>query len=155
MNITRRQYLKLIYAMTLTSTATAKALAGVGKPLPLDEYQGKVVLVDFWASWCVPCRRSFPWLNDISRQYALDGLAVIGVNLDEDRQDAEKFLSQYPVDFPIVFDPEGEYASHYSIQGMPSTLIFSRQGELVHRHVGFLTERVDEYKTALLKVLRA
>ena len=68
----------------------------------LDDYQGKVVVVDFWASWCVPCRRSFPWLDEMQSKYGEQGLVVIGVNMDADPSEAEAFLQEFPVRFRIV-----------------------------------------------------
>ena len=83
-------------------------LAAVAQPpsatFDLAEHQGNVVVVDFWASWCVPCRRSFPWLNDMHAKYAEQGLVVVGVNLDASREDATAFLQEYPADFLIHFD---------------------------------------------------
>ena len=69
----------------------------------LEEYRGKVVMLDFWASWCVPCRRSFPWMNEMQARYGDDGLVIIGVNLDNERREADAFLVEYPADFTIVY----------------------------------------------------
>ncbi len=73
--------------------------------LDLERFRGKVVVVDFWASWCEPCRHSFPWLNEMQAKYADRGLVIIGVNVDRERADAERFLREVPAGFPIVYDP--------------------------------------------------
>jgi len=105
--------------------------------LSLERYRGKVVLVDFWASWCAPCRQSFPWLNELQAKYADRGLVVLGVNVDRARSDAERFLSEVPAQFEILYDPEGELAARYDIPGMPSSFVFGPDGALVAKHIGF------------------
>lgn len=105
--------------------------------LQLTRYRGKVVLIDFWASWCTPCRQSFPWLNAMQHKYADRGLVVVGVNVDRDRAEADQFLRDVPADFDIVFDPAGTLAARYEVPGMPSSYVFGRSGELLHRHIGF------------------
>ena len=89
----------------------------------LDGHAGKVVLVDFWASWCVPCRRSFPWMNEMQQKYADDGLIIIAVNLDNNSTDAVKFLRDYPAKFRIVYDTDKELAREYGVQAMPSSFL--------------------------------
>jgi thiol-disulfide isomerase/thioredoxin len=79
--------------------------------LDLTAYRGKVVYVDFWASWCAPCKQSFPWLGNLVREYASQNFVVIGVNVDKDRDRADRFLNETPADFPIVYDPKGQLAT--------------------------------------------
>ena len=104
--------------------------AGAGTPtLELDRYRGKVVVLDFWASWCKPCRQSIPWLNEMKSRYANEGLVVIGVNVDAKHADAERFMRTVPIDFDVVFDPQGELARRYQLKGMPSSFVFDRAGK--------------------------
>jgi len=122
--------------------------------LDLSAYEGKVVVLDFWASWCVPCRRSFPWLNAMREKYGDDGLVIIGVNVDRDRSEAERFLAEYPAEFTIFYDTEGRYASEYGVEAMPSSYVFGRDGELRVRHLGFKVQKQDEYEAALAAALQ-
>jgi thiol-disulfide isomerase/thioredoxin len=123
-------------------------------PLDLAAYKGRVVVVDFWASWCVPCRRSIPWLNEMRAKYGDRGLVVIGVNVDKDRRDATRFLSEVPAEFELVYDPDGALATQYALEGMPSSFVYSRSGELVARHLGFQNERRPEYEALLGRLLQ-
>lgn len=110
--------------------------ASAAEPLDLSRHRGKVVLVDFWASWCEPCRHSFPWLNEMQTKYG-DRLVVIGVNVDRQRVDANRFLAEVPAKFQVVYDPAGELASKYEVMGMPSSYVFDASGALVDKHIGF------------------
>jgi thiol-disulfide isomerase/thioredoxin len=122
--------------------------------LDLSAYKGRVVVVDFWASWCAPCRRSIPWLNQMRAQYGDRGLVVIGVNVDKDGRDAERFMREVPIDFNVVYDPEGVLAARYEVEGMPSSYVFSRDGTLVARHLGFQNARRSEYEALLSRLLQ-
>ncbi|MCH8072943.1 MAG: TlpA family protein disulfide reductase [Proteobacteria bacterium] len=121
----------------------------------LAEFRGKVVVLDFWASWCVPCRRSFPWMNSMQEKYGGDGLVIIGVNMDSDPAEANAFLQAYPARFRIVNDPDGELAREYDVIAMPSSYVFDRNGVLVTRHLGFKVKRQEEYEAILVESLSA
>ena len=121
--------------------------------LDLAEYRGKVIVIDFWASWCVPCRRSFPWLDEMQTRYADEGLIVIGVNEDDVAEDAEAFLRSFPVGFRIVADRDGELARRFDLLAMPSTYVIDRNGEIAARHLGFRTGLKEEYEAALKRLL--
>jgi thiol-disulfide isomerase/thioredoxin len=103
----------------------------------MAKHKGKIVYLDFWASWCVPCRKSFPWMNAIKRQYQQQGLVVMSVNLDADAELAKNFLQQTPADFAIIYDAKGSLAKKFKLKGMPSSYLFNRQGKLINVHVGF------------------
>ncbi|BAP14921.1 thioredoxin [Alcanivorax sp. 97CO-5] len=126
------------------------------EPLPFSPEQvgeAKVIYVDFWASWCVPCRRSFPWLNRMQAKYGDRGFTIIGVNLDLRKEDAEKFLANYPATFPLVFDPQGELASRYQLQGMPSAVLMDERGNALARHIGFMETNKDAYEQEIVQLL--
>lgn len=120
----------------------------------LAEFKGQVVYVDFWASWCVPCRKSFPWMNEMQRKYQAQGLAVVAINLDTDPALAQAFLADVPADFSVRFNPEGDVARSFDLLGMPSSFIFNRQGQLVQSHVGFYTDKITDYEQELVSLLK-
>jgi thiol-disulfide isomerase/thioredoxin len=131
----------------------AGATADASETFDLDDYAGKVVVVDFWASWCVPCRRSFPWLNSMHAKYADDGLVVIGVNLDTERADADSFLADYPARFRIHFDNDAALAKTFGVEAMPTSYVIGRDGQIVAQHLGFKTKKQDEYEAVLAAAL--
>ncbi len=111
----------------------------------IEDYRGEVIYLDFWASWCKPCRASFPWMNEIQRKYA-GKLHVFAINVDANRQDAENFLEKYPAIFPIVFDPEGRLGEQFNIQGMPTSILISREGKVVFKQAGFRKQEQEAYE---------
>ncbi|HKZ72761.1 MAG TPA: TlpA disulfide reductase family protein [Steroidobacteraceae bacterium] len=123
--------------------------------LDLDRVRGRVVVVDFWASWCTPCRRSIPWLNEMQAKYADRGLVIIGVNVDKSRGDAEQFLAAVPARFEIVYDPDGRLPAKFGVAAMPSSYVFDRSGKVVARHLGFQNARRAEYEKVLRELLHA
>ena len=121
--------------------------------LNLDDYRGKVVVLDFWASWCVPCRRSFPWMNEMQEKYGDDGLVIIAVNLDNETSDAEKFLQKYPAEFSISYDHDRQLVHQYAVEAMPSSFLIARDGSTIERHLGFKSGKTDEYEAAIVAAL--
>jgi thiol-disulfide isomerase/thioredoxin len=121
--------------------------------LNLDQYSGQVVYVDFWASWCIPCKKSFPWMNEMHQKYKDQGLKIIAINVDEESADADKFLADTPAEFTILRDPEGKLAKQYKLVGMPTSLLFDTQGKLVSRHVGFKKSKIQSYEVEFKKSL--
>ena len=125
-----------------------------GELVSLQQFSGKVVYVDFWASWCGPCQKSFPWMNAMQAKYQQQGLEVVAINLDVDTALAREFLAKVPAKFNLRFDPEGDIAKAFDLQGMPSSFIFNRQGELVQTHVGFFTEKTPVYEQEIQMLLQ-
>ena len=121
--------------------------------LDLASRRGRVVIVDFWASWCKPCRQSIPWLNAMRERYAAAGLDVIGVNVDAEHADAERFMRDVPVGFQTIFDPNGVLARRFKVHGMPSSFVFGRDGELLETHLGFREAKKTERESALRDLL--
>jgi cytochrome c biogenesis protein CcmG, thiol:disulfide interchange protein DsbE len=144
---------RLLLSIALACFAVSALAADRGDTLDLERLRGKVVVIDFWASWCEPCRHSFPWLNAMQAKYGDRGLVVIGVNVDRERADAERFLREVPATFRVVYDPSGALASRYDVPGMPSSYIIGRNGDIVGRHIGFRTALRDEREAELQKLL--
>lgn len=147
------QFVHKSFVLVVASLFLCSDLARAEGTLDLAEYRGKVVLIDFWASWCVPCRRSFPWMNEMQEKYADSGLVIIGVNMDAEASEAEKFLHDYPANFKIINDPEGELARSYDVIAMPSSYVIGRDGTLAATHLGFKVKQQHEYESVLLATL--
>ncbi len=105
---------------------------------PLDSH---VVYVDFWASWCVPCRQSFPWMKQLNDKYASRGLQVVAVSVDKSAIPANKFLKEMDVPFKVIYDSTGTLAKLYNLEAMPTSFVYGRDGKLRTDHRGFLSER--------------
>lgn len=104
--------------------------------IKFDEFRGKVVYLDYWASWCGPCRKSFPFMNELHKEFSSD-VVVIGISVDSEKSDAENFLKSQPADFLLGIDTVGTCPQEFKVNGMPSTYIFDRNGDLVFSHEGF------------------
>lgn len=131
----------------------APTVLAADDPLDLNRFRGKVVIVDFWASWCAPCRQSFPWLNEMQAKYRDRGLVVIGVNVDRERVEADRFLQQTPAEFQIVYDPDGALASRYQVPGMPSSYVIGRDGRQAGVHIGFRKGMREQREAELERLL--
>lgn len=122
--------------------------------LHLADHRGKVVYVDFWASWCGPCVQSFPWMNAMQDKYGDAGLVIIAVNVDRDRERVEDFLSRVPAKFELIYDPAGELATEFDLGGMPCSFLVDRRGVLRGDHVGFReddAQQLEQWIQSLLK----
>jgi thiol-disulfide isomerase/thioredoxin len=140
-------------ALLLGFVGFVGSAAQAAPPPELGEIKGKVIWLDFWASWCEPCRRSFPWLNQMQTKYAAQGLEVIGVNLDNEKGAANKFLKEVSARFTLKFDPAGKLATKFDVQAMPSSFLLDASGKVLASHAGFrLTDEAQfeaQIKTAL------
>jgi len=150
---TMRAWLAALVVVQLSLLPWAEARAS--EAFDVSQYSGKVVVVDFWASWCVPCRRSFPWLNAMHDKYAGQGLVIVGVNLDMEQGDAARFLDEYPAEFAIVYDANKELARQYGVVAMPSSYVIGRDGRVTAKHMGFKVKQQDEYEALIVEALRA
>lgn len=121
----------------------------------LSSYKGKVVYLDFWASWCGPCKKTFPWLNELQKKYGKEGFEVVGVNVDAKKADADKFLVTTPAEFTVLLDPEGKVANTYELQGMPSSYILDRTGKVYLVHRGFKDGEAAELEAKIKQLLQA
>jgi thiol-disulfide isomerase/thioredoxin len=109
-----------------------------GREVRLSEAAGKVRVVDFWASWCEPCRVQLPFLDRLARDHAARGLAVYAVAFDEDRAQVEAFLAETPVSFPVLWDRGGErHSEPFEVTRLPTTVLVDRAGVVRSVHLGF------------------
>jgi peroxiredoxin len=125
-----------------------------GKPLSLSQYKGQVVMLNFWASWCVPCRQEMPLLETMHKKYGKMGFTLIGVNVEPDSKAANAVLEKIPVSFPIVYDTESEVSRLYQVSGMPSTVIIDRKGRIRLVHKGYKPGDENEYLNSIRTLLR-
>lgn len=127
----------------------------MGKPLPalgLTEIQptkGQYIYIDYWASWCGPCRQSFPWMNALQAKLGPKGLKVVAVNVDAKRADADKFLTHTPAQFTVAYDPQGDSAKKLAIKTMPTSMLVNPDGKILFVHSGFRTEEMGPLETKI------
>jgi thiol-disulfide isomerase/thioredoxin len=114
-----------------------------------DSLRGRVMLVDFWASWCGPCRQSFPWMSALHDRYGPKGLEIVAINLDKDRRAAESFLEKYPAPFAVAFDPSGNTAKAYKVWGMPSGFVIGKDGTILDSYIGFNPKESKKIETMI------
>jgi len=146
--------LRLICAsLLLAGAANASPLADGAPPVDIHDFRGRVVYLDFWASWCAPCRQSFPWMQAMKNAYENQGLTVLAVNLDRNRGDADRFLAQFHPSFDVRFDPQGTVAEHFMVQGMPTGLVVDRHGVVRFTHIGFRPVDEAAYENQLREIL--
>jgi cytochrome c biogenesis protein CcmG/thiol:disulfide interchange protein DsbE len=124
-----------------------------GKPFTLDSLRGKVVVLDFWASWCAPCRKSFPFLDGLQARHANEGLRVVGLTLEEDEDAVTAFLESVPVAFTIVRDPSERAGEAFGVVAMPTTFLIDRDGRVAARFEGGDVSVHEKIESAVAKLL--
>ena len=119
----------------------------------MQQFHGKVLYVDFWASWCPPCAQSFPFMNALEHDLKDKGLQVIGVNLDQAPEDAKTFLAKYPANFTVAADANEKCAKDFDVKAMPSTYLIDRNGIIRHIHLGFRAGEAEELRVLAEQLL--
>jgi len=119
----------------------------------LAQHKGRVIYLDFWASWCGPCRKSMPWMNEMVTKYKDNGLVVLSVNVDTQSSLAADFLIDNPIKFPVIYDSAASIAEKFQLKAMPSSYVFGRDGTLKITHVGFLSQQTSRYEAQLVALL--
>jgi len=154
-----RPILILLLSSVLLAGITARADPGVapdfalqsrdGGTVSLAQLRGQVVMINFWATWCGPCREEMPHLEALHQRYAALGFTLLGVNVEENSEDAKEWLEETPVSFSILFDPENYVSELYDVVAMPSTVLVDRQGNLRFSHHGYQPGYENEYQTQI------
>ena len=150
-----------------TAASIATAATAVGSPAPdftlrvldgpnlrLQEQRGKVVLVNFWATWCGPCRKEMPHLNRIADKYRSSGLVLLGINVDDDARNAADLAAKLGVKFPVLFDTDKKVSKLYDLNSMPSTLVIDRNGRVRYLHRGYQDGYEDLYDKQIRDLLK-
>ncbi len=135
--------------------APAFILPGDNKSINLENLKGKVVYLDFWASWCDPCRKSFVWMNDMNSRYDSSEFVIVAVNLDASRKDAQSFLEKVPASFDIAYDPDGKVAAKCSLKAMPTSYLIDKKGRLVFAHKGYREGDASAIEDKIRKLLHS
>lgn len=130
----------LALALSPGEAAPDFQLPGLREAVQLSAQRGKLVYLDFWASWCGPCKQSFPWMNELQGRFGPQGLQVIAINLDASRDDARRFLAEVPAQFTLAFDSRGDTPRRYAVKGMPSSVLIAPDGTVLDVHNGFRAE---------------
>jgi len=125
-----------------------------GENLRLSEFRGEVVMINFWASWCGPCRQEMPLLDELYAQYQPMGFTILGVNVEEDSSKARKMLGDAPVNFPVLFDNDSEVSKLYNVVAMPSTVLVDRSGNVRYLHQGYKPGYEDAYQQQVRALIR-
>ncbi len=107
-----------------------------GRELSLKDFRGKVIFLNFWATWCYPCRMEMPSMENLYERFKGDGFVILGISLDRRRKKVERFLEEYGISFPILLDRDGRIADRYGVRGLPTTFIIDRRGKILGRAVG-------------------
>lgn len=161
----RKRILAMIAAAGLALPALAADPTGAPAPqftlagrggsnVSLAQYKGQVVMLNFWASWCGPCRQEMPLLESIYKKYNRLGFTLIGVNVEPDSSAANEWLKQTPVSFPILYDKESKVSRMYDVAGMPSTVIIDRSGKVRVLHRGYKPGDENEYLDSIRTLVR-
>jgi thiol-disulfide isomerase/thioredoxin len=145
--------------LAAASAAAMLALPGValeqGDAAPLDAHRGKVIMVDFWASWCGPCAQSLPALDALRKEFPADDFQVIAVNVDSESEQAKAFLKRRPVGYPSALDPEGLIPTRFGLQTMPTSYLIDRNGVVRHIHRGFRPDDIGALRERIQALVAA
>ena len=158
-------YSKTLLAVVLLSSSCFVAMAGVGKgdPFPgftgkgiagdVPDLSGKIVLVDFWASWCAPCKKSFPALERLAKSFGPRGFTIVAVSVDEEAEAMDGFLETHPVSFTVVRDAAQKLVAEAGVEAMPTSFLLGRDGKIAAVHLGFDSAKTEKELTAEIERL--
>ncbi len=151
--LTRRGLVAASAALGAAFALPVAAAAGSSGALDLAPYRGKVVYLDFWASWCGPCRLSFPYMQRLAAVYAAKPFALMAVNVDHSRERADAFLAQFGPNIHVVYDPDGHLAVKYGVREMPTSVVIDKTGRVRFTHDGFYEAQEAVYEDHIIRLL--
>ncbi|UCE90150.1 MAG: TlpA family protein disulfide reductase [Pseudomonadota bacterium] len=125
-----------------------------GKNLRLNDYRGQVVMVNFWATWCAPCRKELPHLNKLYQKYQDQGFTLLGVNIDSESAEAKRMAKELKIAFPVLFDTKQETSKLYKLKAMPSTVLVDRSGKVISYHLGYKPGYERKYEKEVQALLK-
>ena len=128
--------------------------SSTGENLRLSEYRGDVVMINFWATWCGPCRQEMPLLDELYNRYERVGFNLLGVNIDDDSRRAMQMIEELGVDFPVLFDDRKEVSKLYEVEAMPVTVLVDREGNVRYVHHGYKPGYEEKYLDQVRSLLR-
>ena len=151
-------FISLCFIAFSISTASAQkapdfSLPGDNGQITLSKYKNSVIYLDFWASWCKPCLKSFGFMNNMQKKYAKRGLKIIAINLDDERSAAAKFLKQQPANFTIAYNPDGDVSTAYNLGVMPTSYLIDRQGNIIFTHKGYKDSHASSLEKKIIRAL--
>jgi cytochrome c biogenesis protein CcmG, thiol:disulfide interchange protein DsbE len=151
----RRQISILGAALSLLAIGgTSPPAVAQSGALNLASYKGKVVYLDFWASWCGPCKQSFPYMQGLVQKYGAGGFVVLTVNLDRSRSQADAFLRKVGARLPVTYDSAGTLAKQYGVKDMPTSVLIDRQGRVRFTHKGFHPNEQGAYEAHIDQLIK-
>jgi peroxiredoxin len=165
MNGLKTALLGILFSILAASSLAATDLAGQtapdfalksanGENLRLSEYRGDVVMINFWATWCGPCRQEMPLLDELYTRYQRVGFSLLGINIDDDSRRAMQMVEDLGVQFPVLFDERKEVSKLYEVEAMPVTILLDREGTVRHVHHGYKPGYEEKYLTQIRSLLR-
>ena len=125
-----------------------------GKNLKLSEHRGEVVMINFWATWCGPCRQELPLLNRLHEQYRKTGFTLLGVNIDDRQDAAQDMAKKLGITFPVLFDTDKRVSRLYDVNAMPSTVLIDRDGKVRYIHLGYRAGYETSYESQIRELLK-
>ena len=128
--------------------------SSTGENLRLSEYRGDVVMINFWATWCGPCRQEMPLLDELYSRYERVGFNLLGVNIDDDSRRAMQMIEELGVSFPVLFDARKEVSKLYEVEAMPVTVLVDREGNVRYVHHGYRPGYEEKYLDQVRSLLR-
>jgi thiol-disulfide isomerase/thioredoxin len=149
----RRRDILAFAAIGLLATPAFARSAAPNAGLDLTPYRGRVVYLDFWASWCGPCKLSFPFMERMTSSFARKDLAVIAVNVDHAKDKADAFLADVGSALPVIYDPKGQIATEFHVQAMPTSVLIDRNGRVRFTHEGFFVDKIQTYQDHIVELI--